>query len=305
MESSPPPTTTTTHEPHIVCCLDGSDAALHAAQLGLALVPSDNRRVTLVTAIPLLDPAYISGADPTVPVALGVDFAEITEEHRRTASAMLNKAAPALGLTDAAHMIVEGTPDTALRDYAEDGHADLLIVGAVGRGKAAHATLGSVADYLVRKAHCPVLVVGQSASSGDGPVVVGTDGSRNAEHAAARSLALLAGDVPLTLLTVAAHAPRETSDDGLAQMDERRWSGEEDAVLARLATSLQRDDATHVVRAGDPGPTLAAYATEVHARALVIGAKGHGSLLRAVLGSIAHDTVRRADCPVFIAGPHN
>lgn len=305
MESSPQTPDVTPLQPHIVCCLDGSDASLHAARLGLALVPSQNRRVTLVTAIPLLDPAYISGADPTVPIALGVNFAEITEEHRRTASATLNEAAAALGLTDAAHVIVEGSPEAALRDYAEDGHADLLIVGAVGRGKADHATLGSVANYLVRKAHCPVLVVGAQANSGAGPIVVGTDGSRNAEHAAARSLALLDAQVPVTLLTVAAHAPQEASGEGLAPLDERRWEGDEDAILTRLATALQRDDATHVVRAGKTAETLAGYAAEVHAQALVIGAKGHGSLVRAVLGSIAHDTVRQASCPVFIAGPHN
>jgi nucleotide-binding universal stress UspA family protein len=36
---------------------------------------------------------------------------------------------------------------------------DLIVLGTHGRGPIAHMLLGSVAERVVRKAHCPVLTV--------------------------------------------------------------------------------------------------------------------------------------------------
>jgi nucleotide-binding universal stress UspA family protein len=42
--------------------------------------------------------------------------------------------------------------------------ADLLVVGTHGRKGVSHLLLGSVAERLVRTAHCPVLVVRPEAA---------------------------------------------------------------------------------------------------------------------------------------------
>jgi len=43
--------------------------------------------------------------------------------------------------------------------YARDEKMDLIVMGTHGRGAIAHMLLGSVAERVVRKAHCPVLTV--------------------------------------------------------------------------------------------------------------------------------------------------
>ncbi len=43
--------------------------------------------------------------------------------------------------------------------YADENNIDLIVVGTHGRGAVAHMLLGSVAEKVVRKAHCPVLTV--------------------------------------------------------------------------------------------------------------------------------------------------
>jgi len=43
--------------------------------------------------------------------------------------------------------------------YADEKNIDLIVVGTHGRGALAHMLLGSVAEKVVRKAHCPVLTV--------------------------------------------------------------------------------------------------------------------------------------------------
>ena len=49
--------------------------------------------------------------------------------------------------------------DEAIIHLAEDIDADLIVIGSRGLGGLRRALMGSVADSVVRHAHCPVLVV--------------------------------------------------------------------------------------------------------------------------------------------------
>lgn len=48
-------------------------------------------------------------------------------------------------------------------DAARSLKADLIVIGSHGHTALQHATLGSVAERVVRHAHCPVLVVREAA----------------------------------------------------------------------------------------------------------------------------------------------
>jgi universal stress protein A len=52
-----------------------------------------------------------------------------------------------------------GNPFVEIVKYAEESEIDLIVVGTHGRSGLAHMLLGSVAEKVVRKAHCPVLTV--------------------------------------------------------------------------------------------------------------------------------------------------
>jgi nucleotide-binding universal stress UspA family protein len=53
----------------------------------------------------------------------------------------------------------EGSPFVEIVRYAREEHIDLIVMGTHGRGPIAHMLLGSVAEQVLRKAPCPVLVV--------------------------------------------------------------------------------------------------------------------------------------------------
>ena len=55
--------------------------------------------------------------------------------------------------------VVKGHPFVEIVRYAKENHIDLIVIGTHGRGAIAHMLLGSVAEKVVRKAPCSVLVV--------------------------------------------------------------------------------------------------------------------------------------------------
>jgi len=55
--------------------------------------------------------------------------------------------------------VVFGRGADTIVEYAADSRADLIVMGTHGRTGVAHLLLGSVAERVVRTAHCPVLTV--------------------------------------------------------------------------------------------------------------------------------------------------
>jgi nucleotide-binding universal stress UspA family protein len=56
------------------------------------------------------------------------------------------------------HAVV-GDPGRAITELAQEVDADLIVIPSHGRGFFKHMVLGSVAERVVRLAHCPVLVL--------------------------------------------------------------------------------------------------------------------------------------------------
>ncbi len=73
---------------------------------------------------------------------------------------IVKRTASALGLPAESGRVLEGEPGPALCDFARSEQADTIVIGTRGRGGIKRALLGSVSDYVVRNARCPVVVVG-------------------------------------------------------------------------------------------------------------------------------------------------
>jgi nucleotide-binding universal stress UspA family protein len=55
--------------------------------------------------------------------------------------------------------LFEGIPATEILRAAEETHSDLIVMGSRGRGGIRRILLGSVAEAVLRRAVCPVLIV--------------------------------------------------------------------------------------------------------------------------------------------------
>lgn len=59
-------------------------------------------------------------------------------------------------------IIVQGVPFVEIVKAAREYAIDLIVMGTHGRTGISHAIMGSVAETVVRKAHCPVFTVRQA-----------------------------------------------------------------------------------------------------------------------------------------------
>jgi nucleotide-binding universal stress UspA family protein len=147
----------------IVVGIDASNAAINAATWAVTEAVSRNVPLRLVHAIP--DDAAGDGS-------LEVESAQASL--RAADAALATTGEPVKVECD----IVCGSPAGVLID--ESRGAAMVCVGSVGIGRIVRRLLGSTADTVARKAHCPVAIIranGETTESDRGYVAVVVDES--------------------------------------------------------------------------------------------------------------------------------
>jgi nucleotide-binding universal stress UspA family protein len=219
----------------------------------------------------------------------------------RDASARTRRAAPGCMVTT---VVARGVPEDALLEYANRDW--LLVVGATTHGGDRRRQRRSLGACLAAAAHGPVAIIpGRSAATGTG-VVVGYDGSAEADAAAefAARDARTAEDAVLTLV----HAWNEPVlmegqplldaqfMDALRHESRRLLETARDELVHRYPGLDVRTRSVH----GLPASALASASRD--ASELVIGSRGLRGVRRLLLGSVSRDVVSRASCPTIVIG---
>ncbi|QFU89626.1 universal stress protein [Amycolatopsis sp. YIM 10] len=189
--------------------------------------------------------------------------------------------------------------------------ARMVVVGATGHTGLSRLLAGSTATGVATHAHCPVAVIRKADDAGevpgDGPVVVGIDGSPTSEKALAEAFGEASSrGVPL----VAVHAWTDaTYDDfyGSARLmvSWESFEEEEERLLAqRLAGWREKFPDVEVRRVlVKDRPRHALLAAAEDARLVVVGSRGRGGFRGLLLGSTSLALVEHANCPVLVVRP--
>jgi nucleotide-binding universal stress UspA family protein len=294
---------------HILCPVDFSDLSRRALDHAIAVAKWYGSRLTVlyVYHVPTAGIALSS-----LPVAPAAETVQLSPADREQLRHQLKGFAPADALKDVPVECLVAEGDVATEVLAEAEAADMLVLGTHGRSGFEHLILGSVAEKVVRKAHCPVMTIPPAASDATKAVpslfhriVAGVDFSDASLHALKYALSLAEeADAHLTVLRVV-EVPRELAE-WAAESDEgkgyvKRW---QELALTRLHDVVPNDARVycHVeerVETGQPYRELLRVAAEQSASLIVIGAHGHNVLDRMFFGSTAQHVVRRAACPVL------
>jgi len=135
----------------IVVGIDGSAASLDALRwaAGEARLRGADLDVAVVWELPTLSPAAPVPSVSTSALAAAAE--DLMEETLGGEGLDENSAPPTHGI------VTEGPVALTLLELGR--HADLLVVGARGRGSFVGMLLGSVSQHVVSHAVCPVVVV--------------------------------------------------------------------------------------------------------------------------------------------------
>jgi len=146
-----------THPKHILVGTDLSTHSLPALDSAATFARSFGAKVTLVHVFdpaPLVPPAAI-------PRPERVEESIASELHEAVVKELETLRKKHLAGVEGVQIEVirSAAPAKAIIDLAENKGVDLIVVGTHGRTGIAHMLIGSVAERVVRHAHCAVLAV--------------------------------------------------------------------------------------------------------------------------------------------------
>lgn len=151
--------------PTVILCTDGSDLALQALVSGLALLRPCERNL-VVTVIDAPDESLVTGASGLAGGVMSPEtFDELESDRNADGRRIVADTAARLGIGGAETRVLHGDAGAALCALATEVRATAIVLGSRGRGGIKRAFLGSVSDFVVRNAPCPVVVARGASTS--------------------------------------------------------------------------------------------------------------------------------------------
>ncbi len=131
----------------IVCAVDFSDASRLAMDQAAFLARLCDAELALVHVYEELPGAWQEGSS-------AADYRKAQEQlesWRKQAAFLADRPVSAA--------MLQGSPSSRILEFAREGGHDAIVVGTRGRNGLKELLLGSVAEHVLRRAHCPVLAV--------------------------------------------------------------------------------------------------------------------------------------------------
>ena len=146
----------TTAEWKRICCpIDFSDASRAAMEVAADLARRFGAELVLLHAYPIPGYTFPDGSVVASPRMMQ-DLADQAEKHVEEWRVEAERLVGAGKVTGEKAV---GEPAAEILENARAWGSDLIVMGTHGRTGLEHALMGSIAERVVRRAHCPVLTV--------------------------------------------------------------------------------------------------------------------------------------------------
>jgi nucleotide-binding universal stress UspA family protein len=242
----------------------------------------------------------VAGAYPmTSPVTVVIDDTEIHDAAAHDVAEVAARIGQRVTLPVTAS-VGHGGPAQVLLEASES--AALLVIGSRGRGGFARLLLGSTSTQCATHASVPTIVVpGDAEPAAVQTVVVGCDGSPNSMEALRWAIDFAPPGGTVVVVWVWDATPLAVGADTFFFPDASDLAAERfHHLVDTVATQARSRNVTlerEFVR-GTPRSALAEQAE--HADLVVIGARGHGAVGAALLGSVSTWLLHHLHRPVAV-----
>lgn len=276
--------------------IDGSDYASNALRWAVTHAPGRATELELVTAWQ----SPVIGAYPmSSPAVLSFDDIELRDRAAADAEELAAQCRGDVELPVEAY-VGRGGPAEVLLAAAET--AGLLVIGSRGRGGFARLLLGSTSTQCATHAGVPTVVVPGDVEPVEARrILVGFDGSPNAMAALRWAVGFAAPGSTVVVVWVWDATPLTVGSDAFFFPDASDLAAERfhhlveplDEVALQRRIILERE----FIR-GTPRAALASQADDVDL--VVLGARGHGAVGSALLGSVSTWVLHHVRRPVAV-----
>lgn len=224
-------------------------------------------------------------------------FRQYGRDHLNAAKARLTSSS-----IESEGILSEGIdPAHEILRLAKEKSVGLIVTGTRGPGGLGRLAFGSVAEYLIHHAECPVLTVGPAAQppAPDGKfqrIVYATDFSSEAARAAVYAMSLArvnGGQVFLCHVLPEADRKQHANSEELTE----RFA----AMLQCQVPDIARDwcDPECIVEYGYAADGILLLAYRVNADLIVLGTRRLSHWFDRLKAGVAFEVVRQATCPVL------
>ena len=199
-----------------------------------------------------------------------------------------------------------GSPQEEVADYASQSSMDLIVAGTHGRTGSEHLLMGSVAESIARRTHCPLVVVKPNAktftrvqNSEIQRVLCAMDVNeldQSVIDAAALLASILGAELDLLHVTFAAErklgpiTDYQVSPVEVVQDQER---------LRRANSNIRGIELRTHQLIGEPVNQVVQFVNQQEPDILVLGTHNRTGLRR-LFGSVSESVMRQVSCPVML-----
>jgi nucleotide-binding universal stress UspA family protein len=236
--------------------------------------------------------------------------ASACKEKEDAARLSLSKIVPTLPAVKYERHYLTGEAVADLIAFANKNKVDLIVMGSHGRTGLRRLLMGSVAEGVMRKARCPLLLVRSDAKPDHETrrILCLTDFSECSNTALALASQLAsAASARLYILHVDGIldiSPSSDPPDSDNTPYDAPWGHSRRGVRERLL-SLKPTVANVAYEnhylTGPPVSHILKFAECEHIDLIVVGSHGRCGLSRLLMGSVAEGVMRHSKCPVLVA----
>lgn len=295
----------------ILVPLDGSDFAESALPLALSVAERTGGELHLVAVVTTLPPLMFSEVDESYVKGW------FREEGQR-AEQYLSKIRDRIARDDLpVHTrVLTGGPADSLDERIRKTEVDLLVMTTHGRAPLRRFWIGSVADGLIRRGPCPILLWRPDEEAtvdlSDRPVfhhaLVPLDGSERSRTILPEVISTAKlFDARVSLVSVAptffplasAYLPHAVEEDQEREVRLKELRAHLEGIVDQLREQGIEADA-EVVADQDAAEGILEHRKRIGADLVAMATRGRGGVSRMMLGSVADKVIRGGTVPVLV-----
>lgn len=281
---------------------DGSDGALAGAAFGIELAGAVDADIHVLSVI---DTSESGGGQALLESTADEERTSIEAAAEEAVERVATKARDWNAALDVTTVVERGVPSRVIGEYADE-HADLVVMGTMGRTGLERFVPGSVTESVLRTSQVPVLAVPPERDElrpierRYDTILFPTDGSEGAAAALEWAVFVATESDAMLHSLYSVDTSRYQTDQQPSEMLTRlERRGEEALETVRERAREAEVSLSGSITSGPPADVILAYVERHDVDLIVMGTHGRSSVTQRILGSVTENVVRQADIPVL------